>query len=160
MVPHGVPLRKAEEAMATLFYKTSRSYKPQGQTPQGHTSELHDSTFQLLLEVEARRSKRLEVSLGYRETLSQSKQESKQTNSKEKKKKRIRRKKESTSLNSKICGECISIDERAAQSILKLQLSLCSLALAVWATHQHLRHWKVVYESQQTVWDESSTDYS
>lgn len=85
MVPHGVPLRKAEEAMATLFYKTSRSYKPQGQTSQGHTSELHDSTFQLLLEVEARRSKRLEVSLGYRETLSQSKQESKQTNSKEKK---------------------------------------------------------------------------
>lgn len=90
MVPHGVPLRKAEEAMATLFYKTSRSYKPQGQTPQGHTSELHDSpgTFQLLLEVEARRSKRLEVSLGYRETLSQSKQESKQTNSKEKKKRK------------------------------------------------------------------------
>lgn len=32
--PPWSPLRKAEEAMATLFYK------PQGQTPQGHTSEL------------------------------------------------------------------------------------------------------------------------
>lgn len=86
MVPYGVPWGRQKRQWQPCFYK-----------PQGHINlkvtplkvilqNSHDIAlaFQLLLEVEARRSRRLEVSLGYGETLSQSKQGSKQTNSKEK----------------------------------------------------------------------------
>lgn len=147
MVPYGVPWGRQKRQWQPCFYK------PQGQSPQGHTSELPWYSPGISTSFGSW-GKKIKNTWGQFRLWGDpiSKQARKQAN----KLKRKRRKKESTSLNSKVCGECIFIDERAAPSILELQLSLRSLALAVWATHQHLRHWKVVYKSQQMIWDETA----